>query len=111
MRVDPGTFAGGPLLNVPGGLYGNANTAVRSTAAAATPPSPGRSATTSRSSSGSARPRASTPGRSGTAADPCAGVFGRLASGGNYFAGTLDEVAVYNTALSAGTIGNHYARR
>jgi hypothetical protein len=34
--------------------------------------------------------------------------FGRLASGGNYFAGALDEVAVYDTVLSASTIADRY---
>jgi hypothetical protein len=37
--------------------------------------------------------------------------FGRAQSNSNYFAGTLDEVAVYNTALSAATITAHYAAR
>ena len=34
--------------------------------------------------------------------------FGRLQSGSNYFAGTLDEIAVYNTALPQATVTNHY---
>ena len=34
--------------------------------------------------------------------------LGRLASAGNYFAGSLDEVATYNGALSAATILAHY---
>jgi hypothetical protein len=34
--------------------------------------------------------------------------FGRLASGANYFAGALDEVAIYNTALTAPTVADHY---
>ncbi len=34
--------------------------------------------------------------------------FGRSAAGVNYFAGTLDEVAVYNVALPAGTVSDHY---
>ncbi|HEX8629218.1 MAG TPA: LamG domain-containing protein, partial [Catenuloplanes sp.] len=34
--------------------------------------------------------------------------FGRLASGTNYFAGSLDEIAVYNTALSAQTVADHF---
>ena len=34
--------------------------------------------------------------------------FGRLASATNYFAGSLDEVATYNVALSAATAAAHY---
>lgn len=34
--------------------------------------------------------------------------FGRHALANNYFAGSLDEVAVYNTALSAATVLRHY---
>jgi hypothetical protein len=34
--------------------------------------------------------------------------FGRSAAGVNYFAGALDEVILYNTALSGSTINNHY---
>ena len=34
--------------------------------------------------------------------------FGRSTSGGNYLAGTLDEIAMYNVALSAATIASHY---
>lgn len=34
--------------------------------------------------------------------------FGRLGFGANYLAGTLDEVAVYNTVLPAATVTNHY---
>jgi uncharacterized repeat protein (TIGR01451 family) len=37
--------------------------------------------------------------------------FGRIATGGNYFAGTLDEVALYSSVLSQATISDHYARR
>lgn len=37
--------------------------------------------------------------------------FGRLLSGNNAFAGSLDEVAVYTTALSAATVSQHYAAR
>jgi hypothetical protein len=37
--------------------------------------------------------------------------FGRLASGGNYFAGSMDEVATYNAALSLATIRAHYQAR
>ncbi len=33
--------------------------------------------------------------------------FGRLASAANYFAGTLDEVATYNTVLSGPTVAAH----
>jgi hypothetical protein len=35
--------------------------------------------------------------------------LGRLASPGNYFAGTLDEVAIYNTVLSSGEAAAHHA--
>jgi hypothetical protein len=34
--------------------------------------------------------------------------FGRMAPGNNYFAGTLDDVAVYSAALPAATVMNHY---
>lgn len=34
--------------------------------------------------------------------------FGRLGFGANYFAGTLDEVAVYTSVLTPTTITNHY---
>ena len=34
--------------------------------------------------------------------------FGKRASGSNYFAGSLDEVAVYNRVLSAATVLKHY---
>jgi Concanavalin A-like lectin/glucanases superfamily len=34
--------------------------------------------------------------------------FGRLQSGSNYFAGSLDEIAVYSTAVSQSTITEHY---
>jgi hypothetical protein len=34
--------------------------------------------------------------------------FGRISSGGNFFAGTLDDVSFYNTVLSASTITSHY---
>jgi hypothetical protein len=34
--------------------------------------------------------------------------FGRMAPGNNYFAGTLDEVAVYNVALPAATVSDHH---
>jgi hypothetical protein len=37
--------------------------------------------------------------------------LGRIATGANYFAGTLDEVALYSSPLSAATISDHYARR
>ena len=35
--------------------------------------------------------------------------FGRIQSGGNYFAGSLDEVSIYNTALTAAVVSAHYA--
>jgi hypothetical protein len=34
--------------------------------------------------------------------------FGRMAPGNNYFAGVLDEVAVYTSVLSSATVTNHY---
>jgi hypothetical protein len=34
--------------------------------------------------------------------------FGRILTGTNYFRGTMDEIAVYNTALSAATVTDHY---
>jgi hypothetical protein len=37
--------------------------------------------------------------------------FGRLATGVNAYAGALDEIAVYNSALSAATVSSHYAAR
>jgi hypothetical protein len=35
--------------------------------------------------------------------------LGRIQTGTNYFAGTLDEVAVYSAALSGATVTSHYA--
>ena len=35
--------------------------------------------------------------------------FGRIASGGNYYLGRLDEVAIYNTVLSGATVTAHYS--
>ncbi len=37
--------------------------------------------------------------------------FGRLASGANYFAGSLDEIAIYDVVLTGTTIANHFAAR
>ena len=37
--------------------------------------------------------------------------FGKVQSGTNYFAGTLDEVAFYSVALSASTVAAHYGAR
>ena len=37
--------------------------------------------------------------------------FGRISTGGNYYAGSLDEVAVYSAALSGATVTAHYAAR
>jgi Concanavalin A-like lectin/glucanases superfamily len=34
--------------------------------------------------------------------------FGRIQTGNNYFSGTLDEIAVYTTALSGTTVTSHY---
>jgi len=34
--------------------------------------------------------------------------FGRIQTGNNYFAGSLDEIAVYNTALSPAAVTAHY---
>jgi len=35
--------------------------------------------------------------------------FGRSTSGSNFLAGTMDELAMYNTVLSSATIASHYA--
>ena len=35
--------------------------------------------------------------------------FGRMASGGNFYAGSLDEIAVYTTVLSQATVTAHFA--
>ena len=35
--------------------------------------------------------------------------FGRVGDGGNYFAGSLDEIALYGAVLDGTTIGVHYA--
>jgi hypothetical protein len=37
--------------------------------------------------------------------------IGRIASGGNYFAGSLDDIAVYNVVLTDTQVATHYARR
>lgn len=37
--------------------------------------------------------------------------LGRISGSANYFAGTLDEVALYTTALSQATVSAHYASR
>jgi len=37
--------------------------------------------------------------------------FGRLGSGTNYYSGSLDEIAVYTSALSATVVAEHYAAR
>ena len=37
--------------------------------------------------------------------------FGRIASGGLYYSGTLDEIAAYSTVLPQATITDHYGRR
>jgi uncharacterized repeat protein (TIGR01451 family) len=37
--------------------------------------------------------------------------FGRIATGTLKYAGTLDEIALYNSVLSQATISDHYARR
>jgi hypothetical protein len=34
--------------------------------------------------------------------------FGRINPGWNYYAGSLDEIAVYNTAISAATVNDHF---
>jgi hypothetical protein len=34
--------------------------------------------------------------------------FGRLQTAANYFAGSIDEVAIYNVALSPATVASHY---
>ena len=37
--------------------------------------------------------------------------FGRIAAGTNYYAGNLDEIAIYNAVLSGATVTAHYAAR
>ena len=37
--------------------------------------------------------------------------FGRIATGVNYYAGSMDEIALYNSSLSASTVAGHYAAR
>lgn len=50
-----------------------------------------------------------TPNNSGTLSASSILAFGRAASGSTgFYAGLLDEVAVYGTVLSAATISNHY---
>jgi hypothetical protein len=34
--------------------------------------------------------------------------FGRIQSGGQYFAGSLDEIAIYTTVLPQATVTAHY---
>lgn len=36
-------------------------------------------------------------------------LVGRLHSGANYLAGSIDEVAVYTTVMSATTVTEHYS--
>ncbi len=50
--------------------------------------------------------------RAGTAAITTPTIyFGRIASGGNFLDGTLDEVATYSVVLSPATVAAHYAAR
>jgi len=35
--------------------------------------------------------------------------LGRIQAGNNYLSGSLDEVAVYNTVLSAATVAAHHS--
>jgi hypothetical protein len=37
--------------------------------------------------------------------------FGRIATGDNYYSGSLDEIAIYTSALSATVVAGHYAVR
>ena len=47
----------------------------------------------------------------GTLWEQASASLGRIASGTNFYAGSLDEIAVYNTALSATVVAGHYAAR
>ncbi|MDJ0376193.1 LamG-like jellyroll fold domain-containing protein [Cryobacterium sp. PH31-L1] len=50
----------------------------------------------------------SSSGTTASLASPLNINLGRLQTGTNYFAGTLDEISVYGTALSAATVNNHF---
>ena len=50
----------------------------------------------------------SATGGTGTLNGPSFINFGRLQSGGNYFAGSLDEIAIYTTVLTQATVTAHY---
>jgi hypothetical protein len=52
-----------------------------------------------------------TPTNTGSLSASSIIAFGRASGGGNYYSGLLDEVAVYSTVLSSGTISAHYAAR
>jgi hypothetical protein len=54
---------------------------------------------------------ASGTGNTTSETSPTTITFGRINGATNYFAGTLDEVAIYNSALNATTVSNHYTRR
>ncbi|HUG85298.1 MAG TPA: LamG domain-containing protein, partial [Euzebya sp.] len=38
-------------------------------------------------------------------------VFGRAAAGGNFYAGSLDEIAIYDTVMAPATVAAHYSAR
>jgi hypothetical protein len=54
---------------------------------------------------------AGTPNNTGSLTASTTLAFGRAPSGGFYYSGLLDEIAVYSTVLPAATISAHYAAR
>ena len=56
-------------------------------------------------------PAGTATGSTGTLSSPANLNFGRIQAGNNHLVGSLDEVALYNTALSAATVSAHYAAR
>jgi hypothetical protein len=53
----------------------------------------------------------SATGGTGSLTAPANVNFGRVQGGTNYYAGALDDVAIYTTALGASDVSNHYAAR
>jgi hypothetical protein len=53
----------------------------------------------------------SATGATASLTSPASINFGRIHTGTNYFAGSLDEVATYNVALSQATVTAHYQAR
>jgi hypothetical protein len=53
----------------------------------------------------------SATGATASLTSPASINFGRIQTGTNYFAGSLDEVATYNVALSQATVTAHYQAR